>query len=50
VPRVTPAVAWSVAETREWSRGLAARGRPTARGRVDNGEFPAISVEICMTP
>ncbi|HZF30678.1 MAG TPA: acetylxylan esterase [Gammaproteobacteria bacterium] len=49
VPRVTPAVAWSVAETREWLVGSRRVVGRQLVGRVDNGAFPAISVEICMT-
>jgi hypothetical protein len=49
VPRVTPAVAWSVVETREWDAGgHRVVGRQIV-GRVDNSSYPAISVEICMT-
>jgi hypothetical protein len=49
VPSGVPAVAWSVAETREWQVGSRRVIGRQLVGRVDNSAFPAISVEICMT-
>jgi hypothetical protein len=49
VPRVTPAVVWSVVETREWQAGSRRVIGRQLVGRVDNASYPAISVEICMT-
>jgi hypothetical protein len=49
VPQEVPSVAWSVVATREWEiGGRRVVGRQLV-GRVDNGAYPAISVEICMT-
>src|SRR4051812_15806358 len=49
VPSTAPAVAWSVAETREWQVGSQRVIGRQLVGRVDNSAYPAISVEICMT-
>jgi hypothetical protein len=49
VPRVTPSVAWSVIETREWQAGARRVVGRQLVGRVDNSAHPAIAVEICMT-
>ncbi|HEX5048021.1 MAG TPA: acetylxylan esterase [Gammaproteobacteria bacterium] len=49
VPSAVPAVAWSVAETREWQVGSRRVIGRQLVGRVDNSAYPAISVEICMT-
>ena len=49
VPRGVPDVAWAVVATREWDiGGKRVVGRQLV-GTVDNGAFPAIDVEICMT-
>jgi (4-O-methyl)-D-glucuronate---lignin esterase len=49
VPANAPRVSWATIATREWMSGRREVVGRQLVGTVDNSEYPAISVEICLT-